>query len=395
MVFEVSAMHATDGTDPTPATRIFTVDTTPPDTSISSGPSGLSNNPTPEFNFASPDSGASFECRHHVAGQPVPPFASCASPYRPGPLGDGSYVFEVAAIDAVSHHDDSPAGWTYQIDTTPPETEITGGPGDTTAATAVFLFSAPGATGSPAASTAAPGSPAGRPGLFGAEPRRAPLRGHRRRRRRQQDPTPARHAWQVLKPGLVIPAAVSRPSLSPRSSFRSAGRSPSLPPRPRPPAHRSVQDLRRPHRRHRPGPRPARVRQGGGVAGSALSRASARSRRRPPPGPRDRHQEGAPARQAAPDAAARAAPDLHRSRRPLPLGDLRAHPQALTRATPRETPGLALPRNLNTLVTKERRSSLRGSPLEDWSKQAWLSHAPPVMSVRKSRSASPLSRWGS
>ena len=50
--FEVRATD-TAGTDPTPASRSFTVDTAAPETQIDSGPSGPTNDATPSFSFSS------------------------------------------------------------------------------------------------------------------------------------------------------------------------------------------------------------------------------------------------------------------------------------------------------------------------------------------------------
>jgi hypothetical protein len=120
------------------------------------------------------------------------------------PLSDGDYLFEVRAGGT-----DSQA---FTVDTVPPETQITGGPGNTTtAATAVFLFSAPGAIGTSCRLDGGPWSPCGSPhthsglslGAHRFEVTAVDAAGN-------ADPTPAEHAWQVLKPGLVIPAAVKQ-----------------------------------------------------------------------------------------------------------------------------------------------------------------------------------------
>src|SRR4029078_7919004 len=49
--FFVRAIDAAGNVDPTPDSRTFTVDATPPDTTIDSGPSGTTNDPTPTFTF--------------------------------------------------------------------------------------------------------------------------------------------------------------------------------------------------------------------------------------------------------------------------------------------------------------------------------------------------------
>jgi hypothetical protein len=94
-------------------------------------------------------------------------------------------------------------------DAQPPETAITGGPGDTTDTTAVFSFSADDATGFSCRLDAGPWEPCGSPksysglnlGAHTFEVTATDAVGN-------TDPTPARHSWQVLRPGLVIPGAV-------------------------------------------------------------------------------------------------------------------------------------------------------------------------------------------
>jgi hypothetical protein len=184
-----------------------------PDTRIDSGPPAVSNNPFPEFTFSG-SSAASFQCRlHPVEGG----FTGCESPHRPGdvdygiPLPDGAYIFEVRAVDAGGTPDDTPASFGFEIDTTPPETTITGGPNDTTAATAVFLFSASGASGFSCRLDGGAWEPCGSPRTYSS----LSLGSHRFEvmavdAAGNQDPTPASHAWQVLRPGLVIPSAVAQ-----------------------------------------------------------------------------------------------------------------------------------------------------------------------------------------
>jgi hypothetical protein len=207
--FAVRAVDAT-GPDETPAAHDFTVDTTAPDTTIASGPPALSNDPTPEFVFTGTEAG-SFECRHHRAGEAAPAFAQCESPYAPGALADGDYVFEVMAVDLSGNRQPVPDGHFFSIDTTPPQAEITGGPGDTTAAAAVFLFSASGATSLSCRLDGGAWQPCQSPQTYSG----LSLGGHNFEvtavdAAGNADPTPAHHAWQVLKPGLLIPAAVKQ-----------------------------------------------------------------------------------------------------------------------------------------------------------------------------------------
>jgi hypothetical protein len=170
---------------------------------ITAGPSGPTNDNTPTFEFR-----AGTECKL----PPVrPDFSTCSSPFTVGeadytiPLSDGDYVFEVRA----GQTDPEPARRAFTVDTVPPETQITGGPGDTTDATAVFLFSAPGAASAfcrlDGGAWQVCGSPQTYPGLS-LGPHRFEVTATDAAG--NQDPTPAAHAWQVLKPGLVIPSTV-------------------------------------------------------------------------------------------------------------------------------------------------------------------------------------------
>jgi len=95
-------------------------DNDPPETSITSGPSGPTNDSTPTFAFSSDEPGSSFECRFDSAS-----FGPCSGPgatHTPAaPLADGAHTFEVQATDAADNTDPSPAGRAFTVDTSPPE----------------------------------------------------------------------------------------------------------------------------------------------------------------------------------------------------------------------------------------------------------------------------------
>jgi hypothetical protein len=191
--------------NPTSDAHAFTIDTTAPDTTIVSSPPALSNDSTPELAFSSTEPGT-FGCQL-VGVQPE--FVDCIAPTSFGSLPDGDYVFEVRAVDLAGNLDTTPARGSFAIDTTPPETAITAGPGDTTAVTAVFLFSAPEASALSCRLDGGAWQPCQSPHTYSG----LSLGGHRFELTAvdaagNADPTPAVHAWQVLKPGLVIPGAV-------------------------------------------------------------------------------------------------------------------------------------------------------------------------------------------
>ena len=137
------AVRATDpggNVDATPATRSFTVDTTPPQTTITAGPSGPISTSTPSFSFSS-EAGATFQCRVDGAA-----FAACSSPHTTASLAQGAHTFEVRAIDAAGNADPTPAARSFTVDQSAPDTTIDSGPtGSTGDSTPTFGFSSPDA----------------------------------------------------------------------------------------------------------------------------------------------------------------------------------------------------------------------------------------------------------
>jgi hypothetical protein len=141
--FAVRARDAAGNVDATPATRAY--DTTPIGPAIIelSGPANRSNDVTPEFEFAAEAPDATFECK--LDGD----FAPCTSPQTYGPLSEEArYTFTVRARDAAGNLG-AEATLSFTLDTTAPETGITGGPSGPTAqrdATFTFAASQPDAT---------------------------------------------------------------------------------------------------------------------------------------------------------------------------------------------------------------------------------------------------------
>jgi hypothetical protein len=100
-------------------------DAGPPETTIDSGPSGSIASNSASFSFRSSEPGSSFQCRLDGGG-----LESCGSPQSYGGLADGQHTFEVVATDAAANVDPTPASRTFAVDTTPPETTVTSGPGN-------------------------------------------------------------------------------------------------------------------------------------------------------------------------------------------------------------------------------------------------------------------------
>ena len=135
--FEVRALDTAGNPDPTPAAFAWTVDTTPPDTSLISTPANPTNQTSASFSFAS-EPGATFECNLDGAG-----YTGCASPFGLSGLAAGSHTFQVRATDAAGNVDPTPASHTWTVDLAAPETAIGGGPAGATSSTAAtFDFSA-------------------------------------------------------------------------------------------------------------------------------------------------------------------------------------------------------------------------------------------------------------
>ncbi|MBT2522429.1 phytase, partial [Arthrobacter sp. ISL-28] len=92
-------------------------DTTPPDTSITGGPTGTSSSTSAEFTFTATEPGT-FECALDGGA-----FQGCTSPKKYADLAVGSHVFAVRATDAAGNSDPTPAERTWVIDTSAPQTE--------------------------------------------------------------------------------------------------------------------------------------------------------------------------------------------------------------------------------------------------------------------------------
>jgi outer membrane protein assembly factor BamB len=125
-VFAARASYS-GATDPSPAERRWSVDTTAPDTTMTAGPDGALDPGAVTFAFASSDSGAVFECRLDSAG-----WQGCASPLRLESVSPGAHTFAVRARDSVGNADSSPASREWSVtadDGSRPRASFTYAPG--------------------------------------------------------------------------------------------------------------------------------------------------------------------------------------------------------------------------------------------------------------------------
>ena len=125
--FRARAKDVAGNEDGSPATLSFIIDATAPDTTITGGPSGETNDPTPTFTFTSSEAGGSFTCAiDNVSTGP------CTTNTPVSAVGDGLHTFTVTATDAAGNTDPSPAERGFIVDTVAPDTSLDSGPGPVT-----------------------------------------------------------------------------------------------------------------------------------------------------------------------------------------------------------------------------------------------------------------------
>ena len=130
-------------------------DTDPPETTISAGPSGLTNDPNPSFSFTSDEAGSTFECSLDGSA-----YGACSSPAALSGLVDGAHGFSVRATDTSANSDATPASRSWTIDATAPSAALAD-PGSLVRGTVSLSPSADDGTGSGVASLIVQRSPTG------------------------------------------------------------------------------------------------------------------------------------------------------------------------------------------------------------------------------------------
>jgi predicted extracellular nuclease len=111
--FTVRAVDAVGNVDATPATALWVVDATAPDTAIDTAPGSPTESALATFQFHGSDTGvglAGFACSLDGAA-----LVTCVSPVSYAALADGSHTFAVWAVDAVGNQDPTPAAHTWAV----------------------------------------------------------------------------------------------------------------------------------------------------------------------------------------------------------------------------------------------------------------------------------------
>lgn len=226
--FQVRGVNAS-GPDPTPASYTWTVDTTPPVTTIDTHPADPSPGATAQFTYhAQNEPGSSFECSLDGA---LP--SSCPSSgmgYHD--LADGEHTFTVEATDAAGNKQLTPTAFSWTVDntvpdTTPPQTTIESSPPDpsgSSSASFTYASNEPGSsfecsldgapfTGCPASGISY-GGLGGGPHSFQV---RATDPSH------NIDPTPAGYSFTVVLAGAGTPPTSAGLGLAPAERKRASG----------------------------------------------------------------------------------------------------------------------------------------------------------------------------
>ena len=116
---------------------VTVIDISPPDTYINSESPVLTNQTGATISFSCNESDCSYDCKLDSGS-----YDSCSSPVHLTSLAEGAHTFYVRAKDAANNIDSTPASYTWTIDLTPPETQITASPPSlSNSSTASFSFS--------------------------------------------------------------------------------------------------------------------------------------------------------------------------------------------------------------------------------------------------------------
>jgi Bacterial Ig-like domain len=134
--YTATARDAAGNTSSVSNARTVVVDTTAPNTVLTTGPLGATSSASASFTFTADDPSATFECRLDGGA-----WSPCSSPRSYTGLAEGPHTFDVRATDAAGNTDPTPATRAWTVDTTPPAAPAITSPADgaTTASTALTV----------------------------------------------------------------------------------------------------------------------------------------------------------------------------------------------------------------------------------------------------------------
>jgi hypothetical protein len=105
----------------------YCVDSTAPDTTITSGPATHTQQTTAAFTFTSNDATATFQCSLDGGA-----WAACTTPYALAAVTEAQHTLSVRARDLSGNVDATPATYTWTVDRTAPTATISTGPANPT-----------------------------------------------------------------------------------------------------------------------------------------------------------------------------------------------------------------------------------------------------------------------
>ncbi len=216
-------VRATDPAGNIGAAAVFTwtIDTTPPNTTVATATTTPTTATSAAFTYTSTEAGSTFQCKLDTAA-----FGPCATTGQSySGLADGAHTFQVRAIDSAGNVDPTPATFAWTVDTAPPDTTVataTTTPTTATGASFTYTSTEPGASFQCKLDTAAfgPCATTGQSysgladGAHTFQVRAVDGAGN-------VDPTPASFAWTVdtVAPVTTITTAPTDPSASATATF--------------------------------------------------------------------------------------------------------------------------------------------------------------------------------
>ena len=117
-MFAVKAIDAANNVSPadTVTWTIEAPDTTPPVSTVGSGPGSSTTATTATFTFTANETGSTFNCSLDTA-----PFAPCTSPVTVNGLALGNHTFRVRARDAAGNFENPGATYAWAVVAPPPD----------------------------------------------------------------------------------------------------------------------------------------------------------------------------------------------------------------------------------------------------------------------------------